>query len=103
MTPTRAEARRPYDLVDMALVQLATGMAFCIFNAFLLDLAGIRMNAWVVLVAALVELAAFDWFWVRGRMVLTQAPPVDALAFAAIVALVTITGELHLSNRIAAA
>ena len=90
MKPTGDVTHRPYDYIEMALVQAAMGMAFSIFNAFLLDLAGMQIDAGVVLAAALIELAAFDWFWVRGSPGIERASPVDALAFAGIVAVVTV-------------
>jgi hypothetical protein len=89
LADSASSSARRFDLPESALIFIATGMAFSIFNAFLLDVTGARINAWVVLIATLIELVVLSWFLARGNVISHEVPRVDVLVFAGIVLITT--------------
>lgn len=87
-------ARPRYDLPEVSLILTATGMAFAIFNAFFLDVAGARIDAWLVLVASLFELAILATLLLRANLIQIHVPVLDSVALAGIV-LITVAYMIY--------
>ena len=80
--------RRRYDFPEALLVLSATGMALAMFNAFAMDVSGVLINAWIVLVATLIELAALVGIARRNGFEL-GLPVLDSVVFVGIVLVTT--------------